>query len=384
MKSITISIMKHTAIFTLILFLAGCSNKETSSDESAPEQTDLVTVSDTQRKAIGITLGRMQATVFSGALQVTGEFDVPPQSMRFIAAPLGGFVKSTPLLQGMRVKKGDLLVELQHPDYIQLQQDFLQGASQLEFLEKEFNRQQDLARGNINAVKTLEQAKAQYESMLANVQGLKARLSLLGITEQSVRAHGIQSTVRLYAPLDAYVTEVNINPGKYVAPSDVMIKLVNTDHLHAELQVFEKDVTQLAVGQEVTFQLANESEKRKATIYLIGREISHERTVRVHCHLEKEDENLLPGMFINAVIQTAEDTVNALPAESVVRYQGESYVFVTTANQHQFRLASVKTGAEQNGMTEVKSVDVPPADSLFVTSGSHALLSMLYNLEEEE
>lgn len=377
--------MKYTFVYALIFFgLFACKNSSEHSEESESGSPDIVSVSDTQRSAIGITLGKIQPAVFSGELHVTGELDVPPQSMSFISAPLGGFVKSTPLLQGMRVNKGALLVELQHPDYIQLQQDFLQASSQLEFLEKEFNRQQDLARDNINAAKTLEQAKSQYETMLATVQGLKARLSLLGISEKTIREKGIQSTVRMYSPLKAYVTEVNVNPGKYVAPSDVMIKLVDTDHLHAELQVFEKDVTSIREGQEVTFQLANESQRRTAKIYLIGREISHDRTVRVHCHLDEEDEELLPGMFIHAVIRTARDSVNALPAESVVRYQGESFVFVSTGVENQFRIISVTTGIEHGGMIEIKSVEATSSDELFVTKGAHALLSMLYNFEEEE
>lgn len=376
-----ISIILSAVIFLSVL--ASCRNQSAVTEEAQSGPVDIVVLSDSQRRSAEIELGSLKPAVFHGTLRATGMLDVPPQNMNYISAPLGGFVKETPLLQGMRVNKGDLLVELQHPDYIQLQQDYLQSMTQLEFLQKDFARQQELAKENINAAKSLEQAKAQYESMLANVQGLEAKLSLLNITTETLKKHGIRPAVRLYSPMRAYVTEVNINPGKYVSSSDIMIKLVNTDHLHAELQIFEKDITRIAIGQPVTFQLANESAQRRATVFLIGREISPERTVRVHCHLEQEDTELLPGMFINASIQTAADTVNALPREAVVHYQGKSYVFVATENQNQFRLSEIEAGEEQNGMLVINSAEAVQPGALIVTKGAHVLLSLLFNTEDE-
>lgn len=186
---------------------------------------------------------------------------------------------------------------LQNADYIQLQQDYVDNKSQLEFLEAEYKRQQELAKENVNSQKILLQSKTQYQSMLAKVSGLKSKLSLLGISSTQIESGNFQSTISLTAPISGYVTQVNVNIGMFVNPTDVMFKIVDTEHLHAELTVFEKDVPKLKIGQKVRFTLANETVERIATVYLIGREIGEDRTVRIHCHLDKEDGELLPGMY---------------------------------------------------------------------------------------
>jgi cobalt-zinc-cadmium efflux system membrane fusion protein len=285
------------------------------------------------------------------------------------------------MLQGMKVKKGEVLVELQHPDYIQLQQDYLNGVSQLEFLQADYLRQMELAKENVNAQKTLQQAKAQFESMRATVQGLKAKLALLNLSEETIKTNGIQPAVRLYSPINGYVSQVNINIGKYASPGDVMMKLVNTEHIHAELQVFEKDIAYLQPGQKLTFHLANEATERNAEVYLIGREISDQRTVRVHCHLEREDPQLLPGMFITAVVQTGEHHVTTVPTEAIVHHGGKTFVFVPLETKNQFRLTPVNPGREQGGYSEIISTAVTPATDI-VTKGAYTLLSLMFNSEE--
>jgi cobalt-zinc-cadmium efflux system membrane fusion protein len=371
------------AIFLLSLLLSvSCQRNQKKETDMETQTMDVIRLTDIQRKNSGVETAALETKTLSRTVAATGALDVPPQNLVDISAPLGGFVKNTSLLQGMKVKKGDILAELQHPDYIQLQQDYLNNASQLQFLETEYQRQVELARENVNAQKTLQQSKAQFESMRANVQGVKAKLLLLNINAEQLATQGIVSFIRIPSPIDGFVTEVNINIGKYVAPADIMMKLVNTEHMHAELRVFEKDIAKIKVGQKVAFHLVNEGTERFAEVYLIGREITPDRTVRIHCHLAKEDPQLLPGMFISATIETDQETMLVLPNEAIVNHEGKTFIFIPTANQNEFKMTPVEIVLQQGESSAIALPVNVSKKTQVVMKGAHTLLAMMFNMEE--
>lgn len=390
---------KYINIYTaiVILFFAititscGSKTEEVKQDEHLEgehhEDENTVELTDEQAKTVNITLGKIELKSLSGAIKVNGMLDVPPQNLVSISVPMGGFLKSTELLQGMKVSKGQVIAVLQNADYIQLQQDYVDNKSQLEFLEAEYKRQQELAKENVNSQKTLLLSKTQYQSMLAKVSGLKSKLSLLGINSAQIESGNFQSTITLTAPISGYVTQVNVNIGMFVNPSDVMFKIVDTEHLHAELTVFEKDVPKLKIGQKVRFTLANESVERVATVYLIGREIGEDRTVRIHCHLDKEDEELLPGMYLKAYVEAGTQNLTALPNDAIVTFEGNNYIFISVPSdekgtQH-FKMVQVIKGVSELGYTEIQLPKDINTESSIVINGAFDILAKLKNSEEE-
>jgi cobalt-zinc-cadmium efflux system membrane fusion protein len=378
--------MRKIILLTITtIILASCGRNQTAnpSENIAEVSANTLTLSTDQLRAADVKLGQVERQMIGTSLQVNGMLDVPPQNLITIAAPMGGFVKSTKLLQGMKVKKGELLATLESQEYIQLQQDYLDHKSKLEFLESEYKRQLELAKENVNAQKTLQQAKAQYQSADAIVRGLEAKLGMINISIASLAQDKIRSTINLHAPLNGYVTVINVNIGQYVNAADEIFKIVNLEHLHAELQVFERDIHSLRIGQKVTFKLANENNLRTATVHLIGKEIGPERTVRVHCHLDKEDENLLPGMYITANIEIDPREVDALPANAIVNYEGSDFVFVQNGG-NKFTMTKVKTGTSAGYTVEVQLPDTFDRNSAIVTNGAFDLLGMLKNTKEDE
>lgn len=371
-------------LFTAIL-LASCGSKteEAKQEEHHEEEASVVELTPEQVKIINLKLGKIEMKDLSGAIKVNGMLDVPPQNLVSISAPMGGFVKSTELLQGMKVTKGQTIVVMQHPDYIQMQQDFLESKSQLEYLELEYKRQQELSKDNVNSQKTLQQAKSQYESMLAKNAGLKSKLMMLGINGEKLTSQTIQNTISISSPISGYVTHVNVNIGMYVNPTDVMFKIVDTEHLHAELTVFEKDVPKIKLGQKVRFTLANETDERIATVYLIGREISEDRTVRIHCHLDKEDLDLLPGMYLKAYVEAGTQSLPSIPNEAIVNFEGKDYVFVAEKEANHFKMLEVTKGISELGFTEVEMKEGLSNESLIVINGAYDILAKIKNSEEE-
>ncbi|CAN5172568.1 efflux RND transporter periplasmic adaptor subunit [soil metagenome] len=372
---------------SITLTIIACSGKKESlqQKEILPQgnsESDEVLLTDEQIKYAGLQVGKVEKRQISNNIRVTGMLDVPPQNLVTISAPLGGFVKHTELLQGMKVKKGQVLAIMEHPDYIQIQQDYLDSKSQLEFLELEYKRQQDLSAENVNAIKAVQQSKSNYFSTKAKVEGLKAKLQMININPLSIESGQIRSTISIISPIDGFVSQVHVNIGMHVNPTDIMFKIVDTEHLHAEAQVFEKDISRLVVGQTVRLMLSNDSKERLATVYLIGKEITVERTIRVHCHLKEEDPQLIPGMFFTAVIETGEKLTSSLPSEAIVNYDGKDFVFIANEkDSHLYKMVQIVTGVSKDGYTEVELPEKLGQPSV-VTKGTYALLGLLKNKEE--
>ena len=373
----------RTSYILLIATIFGCGNKNSPPAEEVRVDDSTVTLTQTQIRAAGIELGRITKQSMAVPLPVNGKLDVPPQNMITISAPMGGYVKSTKLLQGMKVRKGELLVTLENQEYIQLQQEYLQNESKLAYAENEYKRQQALSAENVNAEKTLQLSKSEFESLKALVDGLKAKLKMINIDPQAIRSSGISSTINLYAPTNGYVTVVNVNLGQFVNPSDQLFRIVNLEHIHAEVYVYEKDVTKIKIGQRITFHLQNDAEERTGTIYLIGKEIEEDRTVRVHCHMDKEDESLLPGMFITGRIHVETREVDVLPSVAVVHFQGEKLIFIKEKDGA-FRRVPVSTGITEGKNVQVTLPEGFEQDQQVVVSDAYPLLGLLKNKEDDE
>jgi cobalt-zinc-cadmium efflux system membrane fusion protein len=371
-------------LLLLTVFWAACSKKDKSTETTTAQPTEIahVRLSQEQQKLLGIVLGQPILRSMNGTLKANGMLDVPPQNMVTVSAPLGGFVKSTELLQGMKVKKGQTVIVLQHPDYIQLQEDYLTSKNQLEFLDLEYKRQEELAKENVTAAKALQQAKSNYFGTKAKVHGLRAKLKLININPQELENGEIQNTISIPSPISGFVTEVNVNIGMHVNPTDVLFKIIDTEHLHAEAQVFEKDVPRLKIGQQVRVYLSNENKERLAKVFLIGKEITAERTVRVHCHLEGEDPSLIPGLYFKALIETDPQQVTTLPNEAVVDFENKQYVFVEQkAGELEYEMIEISKLKSEEDFTEV-ALPSSIASRKIVLKGTYALLSILKNTEE--
>lgn len=392
MKSMKINTIKNQFIPIFgLLILMGCGNKPNEEETTLVqvENNTIVTLNAAQYKNAAIELGLIEQKELSNVLQVNGKTDVPPQHLISISAPLGGFVHSTELLEGTKVKKGQVLVVLENMEYVQLQQDYIDKKSNLAFLEAEFNRQEALNKQNVNSEKVMQQTTSNYLSMKAQVKGLQEKLALLGINTANFTEKDISRKITIYSPIDGYVSDVNVNIGKYVLPNEIMFEIVNTAHLHAELIVFEKDIANLKVGQPIRLFFSNQNNnERSAKVYLIGRKINADRSVLVHAHLDEEDENLLPGMFLTAKIELNKHKVNAVPTDAIVTFEDKDFIFIAKETNNTafiFEMVEVKKGNSELGFTEINFVDsIINIQTKIATKGAYALLSVLKNSEEEK
>lgn len=382
-------LIKYISVILLLPVLVSCSNDEKKGyeEETHVSSEDEIVLTKEQYDIADIKTGYVSKREMGDIITANGKLDVPPQQMVSVSVPIAGFVKKTNLLEGMYVKKGQVIAVLENLDYVQIQQDYLDAKSQYEYAREEYERQQRLAKEKVNAEKSLQRSKAEYHSLQAKYKGLTSKLKLMQINPASIQNGDISSTINVHASISGYITEVNVNVGQYVSPKDVLFRIVNTEHLHVELTVFEKDVSKLKEEQKVRFTLANETEERTATVHLIGREISNDRTVRVHCHLDNEDAKLLPGMFLKAYIETGAAETYTLPETAIIKFEGNNYVYTVkerTDSVYSFDMLQVKIGAEDRGYTEVKLNSELNINSNVVIDGGYSILAKMKNSGDEE
>ena len=376
--------MKQIMTLALIILLAGC-NSDKPVEEKPTVQTDgnIVTLTPAQLKNAGLATGKLEQRSVSSVLKVNGKIDVPPQNMVSISVPLGGYLKSTRLLAGMHVTKGQPIAVMEDQQYIQLQQDYLTAKAQFSFYESEYQRQKELNQSKASSDKVYEQAKATYQTQNILIRSLEEKLKLIGLNPGRISFTNISRSINIYSPINGYVSAVNVNTGKYVNPSDVLFELVNPTDIHLALSVFEKDLDKLFIGQKLMAYTNSQPEKKyPCEIILISKNLTDNRTAEVHCHFELYDKTLLPGMFMNADIEIKSNDVTTLPNEALVRYENKQYVFIATGGS-QFEMIEVEAGDSENGFTAI-TIDKKLSNETFVIKGAYNLLMKMKNTAGEE
>ena len=379
--------MKNIILITAAVALASCGggNKPEAAKEQTTVSETTVTLTDAQLKNAALEVGKAQMREIQSVIKVSGKIDVPPQNIVSVSFPLGGYLKSTKLLPGMHINKGDVIAVMEDQQYIQLQQDYLTAKARQEYLEAEYQRQQELNKSKASSDKVYQQAMAEYKSNRILISSLRQKLQLIGINADKLSESNISKSVSVHSPIDGFVSAVDVNIGKYVTPSDVLFELVNPTDIHLALTVYEKDMSKLYIGQKVlAFTNNNPDKKYPCEVILIGKDVSNERAVQVHCHFEAYDKTLVPGMYMNAELELQKENVLAVPEDAVVRYNNKQYIFVASGSKT-YEMKEVVTGSTQNGfiaIADAKGIDL--ANTNVVLKNAYTLLMKLKNAGEEE
>ncbi|WP_034752218.1 MULTISPECIES: efflux RND transporter periplasmic adaptor subunit [Chryseobacterium] len=370
-------------IICTALLLNSCTGKkeeEQKEDVAVKTENNMVTLTDAQYKNAGIEVGTIGNQNISSKLKVNGKIDVPPQNKVSVSVPLGGYLKYTRLLPGMQVSKGQVIAVIEDPQYIQIQQDYLVAKAQYSYNNSEYNRQKQLNVSKATSDKVYEQTRSNYQMQNVLVKALEQKLRLIGINPNGLTANNITKSINIYSPINGFVSAVNVNIGKYVNPTEVLFELVNPTDIHLALDVYEKDIDQLSVGQTVLAYTNTDPDKKYSTkIILISKNVSTDNTVEVHCHFDNYDKGLIPGMYMNADIETEASNASALPNDAIVRFENKYYIF-EVKGKNRFEMREVKTGTSENNYTEILQKDL--GGKRFVTKGAYNLLMALKNTED--
>lgn len=369
-------------LMTWVSCSSGPDIAATQEPAANPETENTYVLSVKQFQSSSMVLGKLEMQAFHEVVKANGTFDVPPENHAEVSCYFGGTVKDIRLLPGERIKKGQVLFTLENPDYVQIQQDFLEAQGQLAYLKSDYERQKNLAQDHVTSQKNFLKAESDYTVTRVRVESLGKKLALMNMNPNTLSLDNIRTTISVLSPISGYVTEVAISRGAFLNPSTLAVSIVNTDHLHLELNIFEKDLTKVKIGQPIQFRIQNDKRNDyKAVVHLVTKTVDAEkRTVGIYGHLSDETsaENFNPGMYVEADIYTSSASRISLPQTALVEVESKYYVLVleeVSDTGYTFQKREVQTGLSDNNQIEILNPQDFKEDAQFLVKGAFNLIT---------
>lgn len=381
--------LKNISIYSLslALILSSCSGKK-EEEKTVYENTkfkekdqNTVQLSEQQIKSVGLTTTVLENKTMEKLVRLNGNVDIAPSHISSVSSIMGGHIKSINVINGSRFSKGQVLAVVEDPQFIQLQQDYLVTKAQLESARLNLNRQKDLNTSKASSDKTLQTAQADYSTLNATLKGLEEKLRIIGINAKGLNSSNIRSRINVYAPFSGFVSKILVNNGQYINPSDTLFELINPTGLLLELKVFENDINDVKIGQEIlVYNNQNPEKKSKAKIISLVPSIENGGSSDAIAKLSASNPDFIKGMYINGEVSVNSRYTLGLPSESVVSFENINYIFEDLGNK-KYKMIPVNTGIYDDKFTEILNADYLKEKKI-VQKGAYSLLMLLKNKAE--
>ncbi len=371
--------MKNVLYIIPLAFLISCSGEKTNNTENkelqeAQTSIESIEFSKEQIDLAGIKTGKFEKKTISETIECSGTIEVPPQNIATVSPIIGGFIKNLNYYPGDYVEKGVVLGTLNHPDFINLQQQYIEAKSQVDFYKEEYKRQGELTVENAASIKKMQKAKADFLTYEANYKSLKAQLELLGVNPTEIEKGEFVKDFKIAASISGTVSQLNANKGKFVSNEDFIYEIINASVLNIKLSVFEKDISKVKVGQTIHFSVLNNETQFVSKVQRTGIKIDESnRTSLVQSAIDNKNHLLKPGMYVNASINIREKEAFTLPYEAVVDLKGESFVFIKKDNS--FKRIKIEKGVVQDDLCEILNLNKELLKAEVVIKGVYYLMA---------
>lgn len=328
-------------------------------EEGTTEVVGEITISREQFESMNMVLGDPVPAMFSNAVAANGYVMAAPTGSAKISTLISGRVRQIFISSGDFVERGQTLFSLESNDFILLQQTYAEAFQQLKLLRSDYERLQVLYNQNITSQKDFLKAESDYKSMHAQVEGIRARLKMMNIDPVVIERGDIIPFLSVTSPISGSIVRQELVLGQHLEPLETAMEVVNEGKLRLRLELFEKSISDLELGQPVRFALPNRPEQIfTATLSHIGKSVSEEtRTVECFATISPGDKKyFLDNMFVEASIVTWEREAQAIPEDAIIRNDDLNFVLVLIneeAGQLTFRKVPVQTGATRQGHTEI-------------------------------
>lgn len=409
----------------LVFSLISCGQKNNESDElNASENTEaskeaehsemsnaIATLTEDQMRSVGITLGTIENKNLTASIKANGALRVPNNNKANATSLYGGVVKTLKVQLGDHVRKGQVIATIENPQFIQLQEEYLTIGSKITLAEQELRRQRELQEGNAGALKNLQSATAEMNAVRARKASLQKQMQLMGINPSRINASNLRTALTVTSPVSGTVSSEFAKIGSYVDVSSPVVEIVDNGLIHLDLQIFEKDLPMVKIGQVVNFTLTNNpTTSYTAKVFNIGSSFENEsKTVAVHCTVTGNKTGLIDGMNITAMISIGNVLTTAVPNDAIAEAEGKYYIFAQTDKKPEaheeeeagekhneaeekkiasksvnFEKIEVSKGVSELGYTAITPVKEIPQGSKIVTKGTFFVNAKLSNSGEHE
>ncbi|MCA0233136.1 efflux RND transporter periplasmic adaptor subunit [Runella sp. MFBS21] len=395
-----------TAFALSFLIIFSCNKKaETAETEDHHGEKGVVELTPAQVKAAQIIFGDFEKKNLSEVITTNGYTQLPPQSQADVSVFMSGIVKTITVIEGQYVKKGQTIATFQSMEFnnlrlekAKLMEELQQAKVNKEFLDLDFARQKELSDENVTAKKTFQKVSSELDLVNNKIKITQQQIEIL---EQNLllNGNGNAATILITAPISGYITAINVKIGSNISANTSLFSIVDNSAMYVELLVYEKDLYKIQVGQNLRFVLTNQGNKEIiGNIFSIGKAFQKQtKSVAIRANINNKTIGLIPGMYVNALVDIGNSDVNTLPAEAIVKAEGKEFIFIreaeekhehsTSEKNHEedtgvhFKRIEVKTGTSQLGYIQVTPLETIPTGAKIVIKGAYYLQSSIANAE---
>lgn len=352
------NIILISAVFAAFI---NCGNQQNEKSETQDKEAEVenknqkeetptvASITEAQIKTVGITIGNLEMKELTSVIQANGLLRVPNDSKATVTSLYGGVIKSINIQIGSYVNKGQVIATISNPEYIRLQEQYLSVKSRIVFAEQEFKRQKELFDNDAGAKKNLQSSDAELKSLRAQKSSLERQLQLMGISPAKVNNNNLKAGLVIVSPINGVVSNIMAQIGSYIDISAPLAEIVDNSSLHLDLQIFEKDLPKIKIGQMVRFQLTNNPDTDYlARVYSIGASfVNDSKTIAVHCKVVGNKKGLIDGMNVMGMVSLDKITTLAVKDEAIVESDGKFYIFALTNKQAEEKHANEEENSGQ-------------------------------------
>lgn len=375
--------MKHIKIISIGLLLAACGGsveQHGHPDEMHVDEGDTLWLSVSQINNIDLSTTMVREVEIGERIATTGFLDVPPGYRAQVHSLLPCVIQTIKKMEGSQVKKGELLMEGQSLEFIDLQKTYLMLGSELAVARQEYERQSQLK--DVSAQKTWQQTEATLKSKEAEYEAVKNKLKLLRVNLEKLDRGEIQPYVYFYSPIAGKVSRLNVAVGQHTSENTSLMEIIDNHHLHVELNIYENNINRIYEGQKIKVKVPGLESPYDGHVFLKSNSLQENRSIKVHAHFDNEEvvekEGFVIGQFVEVEMLVGSKKVMALPAGAVFKQERQPHVFVVAEKSPErwaFLLTKISAGAESEGFVEVKDFDDPSVE--VVDQGLYYLVSAI-------
>lgn len=386
------------AALTVITFVGfsflSQSKAETSESENQEEEIDFqnIPLSEKQVKAVDLKMGEAQEREMDAMLHVNGSLVLRAQDMGNVSSLMGGIVKNVYVKEGQMVSRGQVVATIENTDVVTLQREYYTAYKESEMARLELDRQKTLASAGAGIKKTLQMSEKNYKVAQANLLGTGRQLQQMGISTKEVAKGKFTTVFPLRAPISGTVSDMQASLGSYADMQTPLMKIRNNHAVECDLNVFEKDIAKVKVGDQVLVSLTNQPGVNvSGRVYGMNQYLNKgTKSVAVHVKLDaKRGAKLFEGMYVSGQIATGRQLCITLPDKAIVSVDGKQYVFAlnqqhSKGGTYSFSRHEVTTGVSNNGYTEVALCKHLKKGQKIVTDNAFYLASLTGDHGEED
>jgi membrane fusion protein, heavy metal efflux system len=279
---------------------------------------------------LGIQLGKPEPVTQIPLLTAPAKVAVPPSQEYIVSTSQAGFIEKMNAGIGDKVGKGQVVAQVNSPDLVTLQRDFLKAVSAMEMATAIYQRDKKLLQEGVIADRRWQETSSEYRSAVSEVDEHRQLLEIAGMTPAEVaqfgKTHKLSRELRIHSPIAGVVMERMAAVGTHIDAMAPLYRIANLDELWLEIAIPQERAAGIKIGDKVQI----ENSDAGAKIALIGQSVNPEnQTVPARAVVQAHAESLRAGQRLNVrIIQVSDKAAFKVPNTAIAQNEGKAFIFI--------------------------------------------------------